>query len=601
MQNQQGGDQVRLAICFLTFSICLGAQDFFARGEVLTWNSANFAFDPTLSPNGKCLAFYEYDRQLQGVIGVSLMTPNHLEPKRVWDNKQVPIESIQCLDNGLLLLQKDTLYRFDLSTGEFSVILAPGFQTNMGRVTRISYIVSDDLDPQKLYVVGKIGSTIGLFRLTEPRTLNVVLTSTQIEFPNFSWPHISGDQMVLRALLQEDVFAAQVNLQTGSVTQLFTPIKTAGGRYYKGIPSNPWSSGNLTVVTTVENPAPPMASMYGYKSHIFLTKRGEPLPSDLFSEGGPEEIGSIPENINHVRFSPSVNWGMTGATLYSGPDSWILLETGVVFVTKGDRVPGGSIVEQIGGISSSRNGFVVIIHRKKTDGSSDSGFWFEPTKPYVAPSERPPTPTFSAETITNAASFVPGPIAPRTWTSIFGEHLISEKYAWRLHVNNVELPLKNISLETSNQINFLTPDTLGPEAKIAIVHFDADGFEDVRTEVTVPVALNSPGLFQAPDENNRLEVIVTNNSPFYVVTKERPAEQSAPAAINLWGTGFTADTSIEVTLTDKSAEVLWIGEVMPGLTQVNVLLPPGLFGTVLGEARIGDTVFPLRFYVEEAE
>ena len=557
----------------------------------------------TVSPNGACLAFHPGtwaegpNKQV-----IYLLDPTKREAPEKIPLKTVYVERMRCLDDGLWIQHTVSstpkiveLARIDLVTKQVETILRDGSQTPTDIVRGLSGFTVDSLDPQKRFVF--FGD--GLYVLT-PSGVREVFTKESLGIVEFTDRDffVSGRRILFKGRLGRNIFDPMIMMQFDQETKSLNILGHVGEARTDGsiIADYFAQSGDLLAFASAKQvPQPPEAVIDGV-THIVHVEPGSILPEDIFRDTSREDAFTVPwpGRSTPAFLTEHSSWGEGTASVVSFSPVHTAWFSNGTELRSGDTLL-GTVVKTIAPPVSSRDTIVLLLTEREEGINRIKGDLI------LLPIDQKTAPLFTRESIVNAASFVSGPIAPRTWTSIFGEHLISEEHAWRLRVDNVEVPLGRISLETSNQINFLTPDTLRPEAKISIVKFDADGFEDVRTEVTIPVAKYSPGLFQSIDENGEYQVIVTNNNPFFVVTKERPVGQSAPAAINLWGTGFTPDVSMEVALLNQSANVLWIGEVMPGLTQVNVLLPPGLSGTVLGEARIGSTFFPLRFYVEEVK
>ena len=217
----------------------------------------------------------------------------------------------------------------------------------------------------------------------------------------------------------------------------------------------------------------------------------------------------------------------------------------------------------------------------------------------VEPDESRP-PTFTAGGVTNAASFVAGPVAPGGLTSIFGLNLgpetplavggfdpatgmlRTELGGVRVTFDGIAAPLVFVSRQ---QINLQVPYEIGGRTTAGVV---VRSGELVSARVTVPVAAAAPGLFviqggagailnqdgslntpAAPESRGRAVVVYG--------TGQGLVEPLIPTGGPASGASLSVRGGVTATVGGQPAQVLFAGLApgFVGLFQVNVLLPAG--------------------------
>ena len=147
-------------------------------------------------------------------------------------------------------------------------------------------------------------------------------------------------------------------------------------------------------------------------------------------------------------------------------------------------------------------------------------------------------PTFSAGSVVNAASFVPG-ISPGSIATLFGANLLDASVS----IDNIPV---TVFFTSNRQVNFLVPDNI-PEGSAQVSITTSIGSTD---SVDVPVTAISPGLFAAVNRGTYIEI---------------------------YATGLRTTDQPKVIIGSAQAEVLYSGVApgFPGLYQINATMPPG--------------------------
>jgi uncharacterized protein (TIGR03437 family) len=152
-------------------------------------------------------------------------------------------------------------------------------------------------------------------------------------------------------------------------------------------------------------------------------------------------------------------------------------------------------------------------------------------------------PSYSASDLVNGATYLPGPIAPNTWVTLYGKNLAwvtasagpSDMVAgqWPVKIAGAGVQIQfsggtpaRLSYVSPTQINFLTPAfRISGPATLTLVR---DGM--VGPAITVTFADVSPGLFQ---NNSMASASHADGSP---INNDAPAHPGE--IVVLYGTGF---------------------------------------------------------------
>jgi hypothetical protein len=166
-------------------------------------------------------------------------------------------------------------------------------------------------------------------------------------------------------------------------------------------------------------------------------------------------------------------------------------------------------------------------------------------------------PTFTMESVVNAASYETGPVAPGEIVTIFGTNLEGQ-------VTFDFLPATVLSA-SATQINVTVPYTVaGPSTQIRVGR---------SAPVQFPVLNTAPGIFAV--------VVADDIATIYATGCGLLTNEALPRCIE----------PVSVTINGQIAEVLYAG-VAPGLpagaNQVNVRIPEGLSGSLTYVLNAGD-------------
>ena len=236
-------------------------------------------------------------------------------------------------------------------------------------------------------------------------------------------------------------------------------------------------------------------------------------------------------------------------------------------------------------------------------------------------------PSYSAAGLVNGATYLPGPLAPNTWATLYGTNLawttatagpadmIGDQWPVKIPGAGVQVLFAggtpaHLSYVSPTQINFLTPSSRSPGATTLMVV--RDGVVGPAIPVTFVEA--TPGLF---NNNSMASAAHADGSS---VTDEAPAHPGE--VVVLYGTGLgqtvvpldslsdgrlvsmNADAGglriqrfadLCVTFNESALDqerILWAGLTpgFAGLYQINLQLPDSLDANPLIKVRIGDQV-----------
>ncbi len=215
---------------------------------------------------------------------------------------------------------------------------------------------------------------------------------------------------------------------------------------------------------------------------------------------------------------------------------------------------------------------------------------------------------FQTSSVVNAASFLAGPIAPNTWTTITGSGLSTTLASWHVttsalptSLNNVTVTVNGenapISFVSSTQINFLTPADIvpGTPAKIQVTN---NGL--ASAVVSVPVVSLAPAFFvigtNSTSGNNYIAATHADGTligPAGLLKGATTTPAKPGETIVLYATGFgqtnpvipnaqaiTAPLPLPVLPTividGLPAQVTFAGLTGTGVYQINVVVPQGV-------------------------
>jgi uncharacterized protein (TIGR03437 family) len=178
--------------------------------------------------------------------------------------------------------------------------------------------------------------------------------------------------------------------------------------------------------------------------------------------------------------------------------------------------------------------------------------------------------------VVNSASYGPA-IAAGGFASIFGGSLAAGEVAQPATSNfpttlanvlvTVNGILARLSYVSDGLINFVVPGNISPGPAQLLVQTPLG----ISAPVTIQIAAHGPGVFFIPPTNAGAVLIA---GP-YILTQQQPAKAGDYLAI--FCTGLGANPVASVTIGGVPVPVTYAGTtVIPGLEQVNVLLPAGL-------------------------
>jgi len=216
--------------------------------------------------------------------------------------------------------------------------------------------------------------------------------------------------------------------------------------------------------------------------------------------------------------------------------------------------------------------------------------------------------SFLSTGVMNGASFLAGPIAPNTWTTIKGSGLSTMTGSWQVSgstlpttVNGVSVTVNGepapLSFVSSMQINFLVPADIQPGTTVKIQTTN-NGL--AGASVSVPVISISPAFFtigtNATTGNNYIAATHADGSligPAGLIKNVSTTGAKPGEIIVMYGTGFGATTpsipngqvissplllpvTPTVVIDGFPATVKFAGLTAPGVYQFNVVVPVGV-------------------------
>lgn len=201
----------------------------------------------------------------------------------------------------------------------------------------------------------------------------------------------------------------------------------------------------------------------------------------------------------------------------------------------------------------------------------------------------PPVPRIDA--IANAASNIPGSIAPSSYAALYGANLLPSPTLTIRDALGIPRPL-DITYSSATQINFLLPAGLA-SGPAGITVSNANG----TAQLFVTVAPTVPGLFSSDGSGKGLaaaNVIIVNpdrtTTTRLVTDGAVPVQAGSEIYLVLYGTGIRghANNGVTARVAGRPADVLYAGAqgAYPGLDQINVRVPLTVGGTGTVEVQL---------------
>lgn len=205
-------------------------------------------------------------------------------------------------------------------------------------------------------------------------------------------------------------------------------------------------------------------------------------------------------------------------------------------------------------------------------------------------------PSFLTTGVLNGASLVAGPIAPNTWIALKGAGMSATSGTWTVTgstlpttlngvtvtVNGEAAPLSSV---TSTQLTFLVPTDISP-GTTAQIQTTNNGLTSAA--VSVPVDALAPAFFIEGTANGNMYIAAEHANGGLVGPTTLVSGKTTPAnpgeEIVLFGTGFGPGNSLgesplpitpDILIDALPAQVLFAGQVAPGVNQFNVVVPQG--------------------------
>jgi len=174
----------------------------------------------------------------------------------------------------------------------------------------------------------------------------------------------------------------------------------------------------------------------------------------------------------------------------------------------------------------------------------------------------PQAPCFSAASVVNAASFVPGALAPNTLASVFGSNFLSAYSNVQVLVGGIR---STVFYASAQQINFLVSCLLTPGTYPVVII--RDGLAGPNAQITLGSV--APAFFQLDASN-----VVAARPDWSLITPANPAKPGDVAVLYATGLGRTSLTSTCVSDDPpKTADSLPPGTL--GILLDGVAVPPG--------------------------
>jgi uncharacterized protein (TIGR03437 family) len=320
----------------------------------------------------------------------------------------------------------------------------------------------------------------------------------------------------------------------------------AGGNWLSVSPASGSEAGKVTVRATVGSLGPgeyrgtvTVASEEAVNSPLavqvtFLVERAAPvirLSAAALSFAAGPEVFLPPAQVLMVSNAGfgTLNWRASAVTFNGG--SWLSVAAGAGSMTVA--------ADGMGLPSGAYTGRVTVT----AEGAANS-----PLHVAVTLTVTRPRPEFRAETVVNAASLRPGPVAPEEILSIFGARLGPGAKA------KVDGAAAQVLYSSPAQLNLVAPAEVAGKTRVRIT-VEVEGLDP--GELELPVAPAAPGIFTV--DGQRAAVV------------ESPVP--AGGVVEMFGTGLRGE--VHVSINTIYAEVKYAGPApgLIGVQQVNAEVP----------------------------
>jgi uncharacterized protein (TIGR03437 family) len=206
----------------------------------------------------------------------------------------------------------------------------------------------------------------------------------------------------------------------------------------------------------------------------------------------------------------------------------------------------------------------------------------EVTQSFTVTAAVPLVPRIDA--IANAASNIPGTIAPASYAALYGANLLPSPTLTIRDALGIPRPL-DITYSSATQINFLLPAGIA-SGPAGITVANANG----TAQLIVTVAPTVPGLFSSDGSGKGLaaaNVIIVNPDRTTITRLVTdgviPVKAGTEIYLVLYGTGIRghANNGVTARVAGRPADVLYAGAqgAYPGLDQINLRIPLTVGGT----------------------
>lgn len=207
------------------------------------------------------------------------------------------------------------------------------------------------------------------------------------------------------------------------------------------------------------------------------------------------------------------------------------------------------------------------------------------------------SPSFTTAGVVNGASSVAGPIAPNTWITLKGAGMSATSGTWTVSGSTLPTTLNGVTVTVNGEaaplasvgntaLTFLVPTDIAP-GTTAQIQTTNNGL--TSTAVSVPVDALAPAFFIEGTANGNSYISAEHANGSLVGPTTLISGKTTPAnpgeEIVLYGTGFgpsntfastPLSTPPDILIDALPAQVLFAGQIAPGVDQFNVVVPQGV-------------------------